>query len=100
MTLGLGGGKMERDIKTWLRSWKDNKGRKPLVIRGARQVGKTWLIEDFGRECFVRFVELNFEYQPNMKTCFSTLDPSEIIQKIELTANVDINPGHHASFSR
>ncbi len=89
---------MERDIKTWLKSWKDEKGRKPLIIRGARQVGKTWLIENFGKNYFSQFVELNFEYEPDLKTCFSTLNPSEIIQKIELSANVDITPGNTLLF--
>ena len=84
---------MERDLYNWLIHWKKEKKRKPIVIRGARQVGKTWLIEYFGRQDFNELVEINFEFHPHFKSCFSTLDPLEIIQKIELTANVDIHPG-------
>lgn len=84
---------MERDLYNWLIHWKKEKRRKPIVIRGARQVGKTWLIGYFGRQDFNELVEINFEFHPHFKSCFSTLDPLEIIQKIELTANVDIHPG-------
>lgn len=84
---------MERDIYSWLKNWKNEKRRKPLIIRGARQVGKTWLVEYFGEKNFEQFVEINFEFQPHFKTCFSTLDPFEIVEKIELTSNVDITQG-------
>jgi len=84
---------MERDIYSWLKNWKNEKRRKPLIIRGARQVGKTWLVEYFGKKNFKQFIEINFEFQPHLKTCFSTLNPFEIVEKIELTSNVDINQG-------
>ncbi|MDL1985435.1 MAG: ATP-binding protein [Deltaproteobacteria bacterium] len=84
---------MERDIYSWLKNWKNEKRRKPLIIRGARQVGKTWLVEYFGKKNFKQFIEINFEFQPHFKTCFSTLNPFEIVEKIELTSNVDINQG-------
>ncbi|MCP4693210.1 MAG: ATP-binding protein [Desulfobacterales bacterium] len=89
---------MERDIYGWLKNWKDEKRRKPLIIRGARQVGKTWLVEDFGKRDFKLFVGINFEFQSQMKRCFSTLDPFEIVQKIELNANVDIIAGETLLF--
>ena len=84
---------MERDIYSCLKNWKNEKRRKPLIIRGARQVGKTWLVEYFGKKNFEQFVEINFEFQPHFKTCFSTLNPFEIVEKIELTSNVDITQG-------
>jgi predicted AAA+ superfamily ATPase len=62
---------MERDIYSWLKNWKNEKRRKPLIIRGARQVGKTWLVEYFGEKNFEQLVEINFEFQPHFKTCFS-----------------------------
>ncbi len=83
---------MERDIYGWLNNWKKEKTRKPLLIRGARQVGKTWIVNQFGRTEFEKYVEINFEYTPAMKSCFSTLDPLEILQQIELSTNVDIIP--------
>jgi len=84
---------MERDLYGWLKTWKNEKKRKPLIIRGARQVGKTWLVNQFGHSDFDRFVDINFEFQPQMKSCFTSLDPMEIIQRIELSLNVDIIPG-------
>lgn len=84
---------MERDITDWLRSWKKDEKRKPLLIRGARQVGKTWTVSEFGRTEFERTVEINFELQPHIKSSFSSLSPQEIIQNLELTTNTEINPG-------
>jgi len=84
---------MERDIYGWLKNWKPEKNRKPLIIRGARQVGKTWIVNHFGGLAFENHIEINFEYKPQMKSCFSTLDPREILQRIELSMNVDILPG-------
>ncbi len=84
---------MERDVYGWLKNWKNEKKRKPLTIRGARQVGKTWLVNYFGRSDFDRLIDINFELQPQMKSCFASLDPMEIIQRIELSLNVDIVPG-------
>jgi uncharacterized protein len=84
---------MERDLSAWLKIWKDEESRKPLIIRGARQVGKTWLVNDFGKKSFDNHVEVNFEYQPEIKSCFLTLSPYEILQQLELSLNVDIVPG-------
>jgi predicted AAA+ superfamily ATPase len=84
---------MERDLYGWLKIWKNEKSRKPLIIRGARQVGKTWLVNHFGRSDFDRLIDINFEFQPQMKSCFVSLNPMEIIQRIELSLNVDIIPG-------
>jgi len=84
---------MERDVYEWLKNWKNEKNRKPLIIRGARQVGKTWLVDHFGRSDFDRLIDINFELQPQMKSCFGSLNPIEIIQRIELSLNVDIIPG-------
>ena len=84
---------MERDVYGWLKTWKTEKHRKPLIIRGARQVGKTWLVNQFGRTEFDTLIDINFEFQPQMKSCFTSLDPKEVIQRIELSLNVDIIPG-------
>ncbi len=84
---------MERDLYSRLIDWKNDKNRRPLMIRGARQVGKTWLVNHFGKTNFDSYVEINFEFQPQMKSCFSTFDPAVIIQRIELTMNIEIIPG-------
>ncbi len=84
---------MERDAYGWLKTWKNEKNRKPLIIRGARQVGKTWLVNYFGGSDFDKLININFEFQPQMKSCFISLNPMEIIQRIELSLNVEIIPG-------
>jgi len=84
---------MERDAYKWLENWKNDKHRKPIIIRGARQVGKTWLVNHFGRTNFDRLIDINFELQPQMMSCFATLDPLKILQRIELSLNVEIIPG-------
>lgn len=82
---------MKRDLYDALKAWKIDPKRKPLIIRGARQVGKTWLVEYFGKMEFKTFFVINFELQPNFKTCFETLDPDEILTRIELTANIRLS---------
>jgi len=76
-----------------LKAWKDKPGRKPLVIRGARQVGKSFLARDFAKGRFDRIVELNFERTPDLATLFVSNEPAKIIQILELRFNAAINPG-------
>ena len=52
---------MERLIMDQLKAWKNRKHRKPLIIRGARQVGKTWLMKEFGRREFENVVYISFD---------------------------------------
>ena len=81
---------MRRDIEKELILWKAQKERYPLIIRGARQVGKTYLVETFGRTHFQNNVVVNLEFQPQLKDCFKSLDPSEIINKLQLLLSVQI----------
>ena len=81
---------MKRDIVIKLCEWKNDPLRKPLIIRGARQVGKTWVANAFGKEHYKNFVSINLELQPQFRSCFENLDPAEIINRIELTANVQL----------
>jgi len=75
---------MKRDLERDLLEWKERKDRMPLLLRGARQVGKSYLVEDFGEKAFKNTVIVNFEYRPELKQCFTTLDPVEIINKLQL----------------
>lgn len=52
---------MERTLIEELHNWKDKSDRKPLILRGARQVGKTWLLKDFGKRFFKEVCYINFE---------------------------------------
>ncbi len=75
-----------------LKAWKDDPFRMPLLLRGARQVGKSYLVELFGNENFESLVIVNFDANPEYCACFETLDPIAIIQKIELLSNKNIIP--------
>lgn len=81
---------MYRDIERNLLQWKNKQDRMPLLLRGARQVGKTFVIEKFGKEHFGEVVAINFELQPEMARCFDNLDPTEIINAIFLATGQNI----------
>ena len=84
---------MKRDIEKVLKKWKDEKRRYPLLVRGARQVGKSYSIKKFASEDFENLVEINFEQNPKYKACFDTLNPEKIIESISVLSNSDITPG-------
>ena len=76
-----------------LYQWKDGKHRKPLIIEGARQVGKTWLMKEFGRQAYKDTVYINFDSNARMAELFSNdLDPSRLIMGLELYAGKKIDP--------
>lgn len=75
-----------------LDSWLKDTNRKPMVIRGARQVGKTWLVRDFADRNKLELVELNLERSPNLADLFSDNSPREIIKNIEAALNIKISP--------
>ncbi|MBI5555283.1 MAG: AAA family ATPase [Elusimicrobia bacterium] len=81
---------MKRELEQELFNWKEHKDRLPLLLRGARQVGKSYLIEEFGKKAFKNMVVVNFEFRPELKQCFTTLDPIEIINKLQLLRGVTI----------
>ena len=74
---------MHRLLEKDLLDWKDSEIRYPLILRGARQVGKTYLIEKFGKNHFSSFSSVNFESQPKAIACFESLDPEEILIKLQ-----------------
>jgi predicted AAA+ superfamily ATPase len=76
-----------------LHTWKANNKRKPLIVRGARQVGKTWLMKEFGRSAFEHTVYISFDNNKRMRRLFSDdLDVSRLIAGIELYAGHKIDP--------
>lgn len=84
---------MKRDIYQKLCDWKDEQNRRPLLIRGARQTGKTYIINEFGVKEFSRLITLNFERNPEYKDIFNTYDPIDILEKISLYTGKKIEPG-------
>lgn len=84
---------MKRKIEADLLIWKNRPTYTPLLLRGARQVGKTFVIEQFGRQHFENFVTANFEQRPALKKCFENLEPQKIIANLEIALNKNIKPG-------
>ncbi len=84
---------MKRFFFDHLINWKDNSERKALLVRGARQVGKTYLIRELGKT-FPHFVEINFEMDSSVANFFKgSLDPSQLIEKLSLYSGTPIVPG-------
>lgn len=76
-----------------LYKWKNSKSRKPLIIEGARQVGKTWLMKEFGKQAYADTVYINFDSNSRMADLFSSdLDTDRLILGLELYAGRKINP--------
>lgn len=76
-----------------LDKWKNSKNRKPLIIEGARQVGKTWLMKEFGKKSYNKTVYINFDSNVQMAELFSIdLNVERIIMGLELYAGHKINP--------
>lgn len=76
-----------------LYKWKNSKRRKPLIIEGARQVGKTWLMKEFGEQAYADTVYINFDSNSRMADLFSAdLDTDRLIMGLELYGGRKINP--------
>ena len=84
---------MERFAMQHLAQWKVRKDRKPLIVRGARQTGKTWLLKEFGKTSFAETVYINFENERRLRDLFSeNFDIKRIISTIELNYGKKIDP--------
>ena len=85
---------MERRAMTVLAAWKARKDRKPLVLRGARQVGKTWLMREFGRRFYENVVYCNFDEATGLKSLFAqTKEPARILELLSLLYGEPIRAG-------
>ena len=84
---------MRRTIEPVLKKWKNQSNRLPIILRGARQVGKSFIIEKFGKENFESLVTCNFEFRPELINCFDNLDPQSICAKLEVAFKTRIIPG-------
>ena len=89
---------MHRDLETELIRWKNAKEHMPLLLRGARQVGKTHLATTFAREHFETVLVINFEKEEKYKLAFESLDPSEILNRLYLQSGQRIMPGKSLLF--
>ncbi len=85
---------IERELYGELIQWKNKTNRKPLLVQGARQVGKTWLIKHFGQKEFPDLAYFNFEQQPELSQFFQiTKDPKRIIDNLSVLHGKPIRPG-------
>jgi predicted AAA+ superfamily ATPase len=85
---------MKRQIMQKLSEWKARQGRKPLLLKGARQVGKTFCIKQFGAEKYRNCVYLNFEDKPRLRQLFdASLEPEKILKAISVEMECVIVPG-------
>ncbi len=75
-----------------LTQWLKSKNRKPLILRGARQVGKTWLVRDFAHRHGLSLIELNLERFPHLADLFAGNNPAEILQNIAAELSMTIDP--------
>ena len=85
---------MRRNAIHDLIRWKSSENRKPMVLKGARQVGKTWLMKEFGTSCYDHVVYFNFDEEDELKSIFETnKNPSRIIELLSMIAGEKIFPG-------
>ena len=89
---------MKRSIEEDLLTWKNRQTHVPLVVRGARQVGKSFVVEQFGQQHFANCVTANFEQKPFLGNCFETLEPEKMISSLEIALNASITPGQTLLF--
>ena len=89
---------MKREIIQLFIEWRNRKNRKPLIVRGARQVGKTYAINEFANGQFTNSVNINLEETPGLKSIFKLNNPKSIIQELSIVKNTDITPGQTLLF--
>jgi len=83
---------MKRDVESEISAWKSRQDRKPLVLMGARQVGKTWLMRDFGKRNFAQVHEFNFEGNPDLAKVFAeSKDPAVILPQLAILSGRKID---------
>lgn len=84
---------MKRDIYKQLLEWKNNIPHKPLILKGARQTGKTYILKEFGRKEFADTAYFNFEEEPDLNSFFkNSLNPYKILEKLSIYREKTIEP--------
>ncbi len=81
---------MRRNFESYLRAWRQRTDRKPLVLKGARQTGKTYVLAAFGAAEYAGVHVLNFEADPRLATVFEgELDPTRLLRDLALLGRFD-----------
>ena len=81
---------MKRLIEKYLDNWRGSPNRKPLILRGARQVGKTWVVDHLGKNAFKHYLKLNAEQDPGLRKIFSSNNPGLIINELSALFSIPI----------
>ena len=84
---------MRRTISEKLEDWANTQNRKPLILKGARQIGKTYILQDFAKKHFKQhhYFNFNFEQNPELNSIFEkNLEPSRIIEELSLQNQTEI----------
>ena len=89
---------MKRLIEKYLQQWKNNSKRKPLILRGARQVGKTYTVREFSKANFQHFLEINLEQNKGLLSIFESKNPQNIINELSVLFNTPIIAGETLLF--
>ncbi len=90
---------MKRIVDRYLRDWKQRPDRKALMLRGARQVGKTYAVRAFGKTYYDEFAEINLELNPECARVFkANLDPQRILRELRLMTGKRLLPGQSLLF--
>ena len=89
---------MERKLEESLKNWKERATRHPLILRGARQVGKTYLVREFARKCFKHFIEVNFEEDASFVKFFESKNPNVICELLNSRFSVPVKDGETLLF--
>ncbi len=89
---------MKRTAEAYLSAWQTRPGRKPLVVRGARQVGKTYLIENWGAAHFESVVTVDLERERDLHSLFSQPDPKRLIEELSVLKGSAVRPGRTLLF--
>jgi len=84
---------MKREIIQYLEEWKNRKDRNPLIVRGARQVGKTYVLEEFAKNNFKNCLKINLEEKPELKKLFFDNDVKRILTELSILMNENVSYG-------
>lgn len=80
---------MKRFAESYLAEWKNRADRKPLILRGARQVGKTYLVEKFAQENYASYLRIDLEKNTDLHALFKTKNPVQILEEVSILYKVD-----------
>ncbi len=89
---------MHRFALEYLKEWKTRTSRKPLVMRGARQVGKSYLVRMLADQAFGNLLEVNLEAEPDAASLFASKDPAAIVPLLEARYGTSVTPGRTLLF--